>query len=39
MLEAPEQVLENNNWIWKLNYYYSIGRAFPAYVWGSQGTN
>jgi hypothetical protein len=39
VLEAPEQVLENNTWIWKLNYYYSIGRAFPAYVWGSQGNS
>jgi len=37
-LLAPEQVLENNNWIWKLNYYYTLFRAFPAYVFGSQGT-
>jgi hypothetical protein len=36
-LNAPEQVTENNSWIWKLNYYYSIGRAYPAYVWGSTG--
>jgi len=37
-LDAPEQVYENKDWEWSLDYYYSLGRAFPAYIWGSQGT-
>ena len=37
-LDAPEQVYENKDWEWSLDYYYAIGRAFPAYIWGSQGT-
>jgi hypothetical protein len=37
-LDAPEQVYENKDWEYSLDYYYAIGRAFPAYIWGSQGT-
>lgn len=37
-LDAPEQVYANKDWEWSIDYYYAIGRAFPAYIWGSQGT-
>lgn len=38
-LDAPEQVYSNKDWDYSLDYYYSIGRAFPAYIFGSTGAN
>lgn len=37
-LDAPEQVYKNKNWDYSVDFYYAIGRGFPAFVWGSQGT-
>lgn len=34
-LDAPEQVFANKDWEYSVDYYYAIGRAFPAYIWGS----
>ena len=34
-LDAPEQVYKNKNWDYTVDFYYTIGRGFPAYVWGS----
>lgn len=38
-LDAPEQVYKNKNWDYSIDYYYALGRAFPAFVWGSEGDN
>lgn len=38
-LDAPEQVYKSKNWDYSIDYYYTLGRGFPAYVWGSQGDN
>jgi hypothetical protein len=37
-LDAPEQVYANKDWEWSLDEYHALGRAFPAYIWGSAGT-
>jgi hypothetical protein len=37
-LDAPEQVYKSKNWDYSLDYYYAIGRAYPAYIWGSNGS-
>lgn len=37
-LDAPEQVYASKNWDYSIDYYYAIGRAYPAYIWGSNGT-
>lgn len=34
-LDAPEQVYKNKNWDYSIDFYYALGRGFPAYVWGS----
>ena len=34
-LDAPEQVYENKDWEYSLDFYYSIGRGWPAPIWGS----
>ena len=34
-LDAPEQVYKNKNWDYSLDFFYTLGRGFPAYVWGS----
>lgn len=34
-LDAPEQVYKNKNWDYSVDFYYTLGRGFPAYVWGS----
>ena len=36
-LDPPDQAYRSKNWDYSLDYYYAIGRGFPAYVWGSQG--
>lgn len=38
-LDAPEQVYKNKNWDYTVDFYYTLGRGFPAYVWGSNATN
>ena len=38
-LDAPEQVYANKDWEYSLDYYYALGRKFPAYLWGSTGAN
>lgn len=34
-LDAPEQVYENKNWEYSIDYYYTVGLGYPAYVFGS----
>jgi len=38
-LDAPEQVYKNKNWDYSIDFYYAIGRGFPAFVWGSTGAS
>lgn len=38
-LDAPEQVYENKNWEYSCDFFYAIGRGFPAFIYGSKGTN
>ena len=38
-LDPPDVVYRNKNWEYSVDYYYSIGRGYPAYLWGSQGDN
>lgn len=38
-LDAPEQVYKNKNWDYSVDYYYTLGRGYQAYIWGSQGDN
>jgi hypothetical protein len=38
-LDAPEQVYKNKNWDYSVDFYYTLGRGYPAFVWGSQGDN
>jgi hypothetical protein len=38
-LDAPEEVYENKKWEYSLHFYYAIGRAWPAFIWGSNGTS
>jgi len=37
-LDAPEQVYKNKNWDYSIDYYYTLGRGYMPYVWGSNGT-
>lgn len=34
-LDAPDEVYTNKNWDYSLDFYYAIGRGYPAYVFGS----
>lgn len=36
-LDAPEQVYRNKNWEYSLDYFYTIGCGYPAYIAGSKG--
>lgn len=38
-LDAPEEVYENKDWDYTLDYYYAIGIGFAPYIRGSKGTN
>lgn len=38
-LDAPEQVYENKNWTYTLDYFYTLGLGLPAYIFGSKGDN
>ena len=37
-LDAPEQVYANKDWRWSLDFFYTVGLGFPAYIRGSRGT-
>lgn len=37
-LDAPEMVYINKNWDYTLDFFYTIGLGYQAYVWGSKGT-
>lgn len=37
-LDPPEQVYKNKNWEYTIDFYYTVGLGWPAYVFGSQGT-
>jgi len=37
-LDAPEEVYENKTWEYSIDYYYTTGLGFPAYIRGSRGT-
>ena len=34
-LDAPDQVYANKNWQYSLDYFYTIGLGWPAYIIGS----
>jgi len=34
-LDAPSQVYSNKNWEYSCDFYYAIGRGYPAYIFGS----
>jgi hypothetical protein len=37
-LDAPEQVYENKDWEYSIDYFYATGQGFQAYIRASQGT-
>ena len=37
-LDAPDEVYSNKNWDYSCDFYYAIGRGFPAYIFGSNGS-
>jgi len=34
-LDAPEEIYQNKNWDYSCDFYYAIGKGYPAYVFGS----
>lgn len=38
-LDAPEEVYENKNWEYSLDYFYATGQGYQAYIRGSEGDN
>jgi len=38
VMYSPEEAPENKTWVYKLDGYYTIGRGWAAYLWGSNGT-
>jgi len=36
-LDAPDEVYTNKNWDYSCDFYYAIGRGYPAYIFGSTG--
>lgn len=38
-LDAPDQVYENKNWQYSIDYFYTHGIGFAPYIRGSKGTN
>ena len=38
-LDAPEQVYENKNWEYSIDYFYANGIGFAPYILGSKGDN
>ena len=37
-LDAPEQVYRNKNWQYSVDFFFTYGFGYQAYIWGSQGT-
>ena len=37
-LDAPEQVYENKNWEYSLDFFYTLGLGYAPYIRGSRGT-
>jgi hypothetical protein len=37
-MDAPEQVYSNKDWEWSIDFFYTCGLGFPAYIRGSRGT-
>jgi hypothetical protein len=37
-LDAPEQIYKNKNWDYSLDFFYTVGTGYPAYIYGSDGT-
>lgn len=37
-LDAPDEVYSNKNWDYSIDYFYTTGIGFPAYVRGSNGS-
>jgi hypothetical protein len=38
-LDPPEQVYKNKNWDYTLDFFYTVGTGYPAYIFGSNGTS
>lgn len=38
-LDAPDEAYLSKNWQYTLDFFYTIGLGYQAYVWGSKGTN
>lgn len=38
-LDAPDQVYKNKNWDYSVDFFYTLGRGYQPYIWGSQGDN
>ena len=38
-LDAPDQVYSNKDWEYSIDFFYAIGRGYPAYIAGSKGDN
>lgn len=38
-LDAPDEAYINKNWTYTLDFFYTVGLGYQAYVWGSKGTN
>jgi len=36
-LDPPEEVYENKNWLYSLDFFYTIGLGYPAFIFGSTG--
>ena len=34
-LDAPDEIYSNKNWDYSCDFYYAIGRGYPAYIFGS----
>lgn len=37
-LDAPEEIYENKTWEYSIDFYYTTGLGYPAYIRGSRGT-
>lgn len=36
-LDPPEIAYQNKNWEYTLDYFYTLGTGYPAYIWGTTG--
>lgn len=37
-LDAPDEVYKNKNWDYSIDFFYTVGTGYPAYIFGSNGT-